>query len=148
LFLPSLADTGIGWHEARIPTIATVVPRAAFAWVTGKLKGSVTIPLVATNRINTPEVAEKILAEGQADLISMARPFLADAYFVQKAAEGRSDEINTCIACNQACLDHTFKVSKPRPSFRHHFFFFFFFGGLPNSRKRSACLFVVAFAWV
>ena len=101
-------NTGIGWHEARIPTIATKVPRAAFAWVTAQLKGKVGIPLVATNRINTPEVAEQILADGMADMVSMARPFLADADFVRKAAEGRADEINTCIGCNQACLDHTF----------------------------------------
>ncbi len=104
----SIINTGIGWHEARIPTIVTSVPRAAFAWTTAKLKDVVTVPVVASNRINTPEVAEQILAEGQADLISMARPLLADAFFVQKAEEGRADEINTCIACNQACLDHTF----------------------------------------
>ena len=104
----TILNTGIGWHEARIPTIATKVPRAAFAWVTAQLKGKVGIPLVATNRINTPEVAEQILADGMADMVSMARPFLADADFVRKAAEGRADEINTCIGCNQACLDHTF----------------------------------------
>ena len=104
----TILNTGIGWHEARIPTIATKVPRAAFAWVTQQLKGQVGIPLVATNRINTPEVAEQILADGMADMVSMARPFLADADFVRKAAEGRADEINTCIGCNQACLDHTF----------------------------------------
>ena len=104
----SILNTGIGWHEARIPTIATKVPRAAFAWVTQQLKGKVGIPLVATNRINTPEVAEQILADGMADMVSMARPFLADAEFVRKAAEGKADEINTCIGCNQACLDHTF----------------------------------------
>lgn len=104
----SIINTGIGWHEARIPTIVTSVPRAAFAWVTGKLKAEVTVPVVASNRINTPEVAEEILASGQADLVSMARPLLADPFFVQKAAESRADEINTCIACNQACLDHTF----------------------------------------
>ena len=104
----SIINTGIGWHEARIPTIVTSVPRAAFAWTTAKLKGVVDVPVVASNRINTPEVAEEILADGQADLISMARPFLADAEFVRKAEEGRADEINTCIACNQACLDHTF----------------------------------------
>ncbi|MGO4001651.1 oxidoreductase [Pseudomonas fluorescens] len=104
----TIINTGIGWHEARIPTIATKVPRAAYAKVTAKLKGQVSIPLVATNRINTPEVAEQVLAEGDADMVSMARPFLADAEFVNKAAEGRSDEINTCIGCNQACLDHTF----------------------------------------
>ncbi|MEK8030228.1 NADPH-dependent 2,4-dienoyl-CoA reductase [Ideonella sp. DXS29W] len=104
----TIINTGIGWHEARIPTIATKVPRGAFAWVTQKLKGQVGIPLVATNRINTPELAEKLLAEGQCDMVSMARPFLADAEFVRKAREGRADEINTCIGCNQACLDHTF----------------------------------------
>ena len=104
----SILNTGIGWHEARVPTIATKVPRAAYAWVTQRLKGQVGIPLVATNRINTPEVAEKLLAEGWCDMVSMARPFLADADFVRKAAAGRADEINTCIACNQACLDHTF----------------------------------------
>jgi 2,4-dienoyl-CoA reductase (NADPH2) len=104
----TLINTGIGWHEARIPTIATKVPRAAFAWVTKRLKGQVGIPLVTSNRINTPEVAEQLIAEGACDMVSMARPFLADAAFVRKAAEGRPDEINTCIACNQACLDHTF----------------------------------------
>lgn len=104
----TILNTGIGWHEARIPTIATSVPRAAFAWVTKELKGKVSIPLIATNRINTPEVAESLLAEGYCDMVSMARPFLADAYFVAKARENRADEINTCIACNQACLDHTF----------------------------------------
>ena len=104
----TIINTGIGWHEARIPTIATKVPRAAFAWVTQRLKGHVGIPLVATNRINTPEVAEQLLADGCCDMVSMARPFLADADFVRKAAEGRADEINTCIGCNQACLDHTF----------------------------------------
>ena len=104
----SILNTGIGWHEARIPTIATKVPRAAFAWVTKQLKGKVRIPLIATNRINTPEVAEKVLADGMADMVSMARPFLADPEFVNKAAAGRADQINTCIGCNQACLDHTF----------------------------------------
>ena len=104
----SILNTGIGWHEARIPTIATKVPRAAFAWVTQQLKGKVRIPLIATNRINTPEVAEKVLADGMADMVSMARPFLADPEFVNKAAAGRADQINTCIGCNQACLDHTF----------------------------------------
>ncbi len=104
----SIINTGIGWHEARIPTIATMVPRAAFAWVTRRMKGQVKIPLIATNRINTPEVAEAVLAAGDADMVSMARPFLADAEFVNKAAEGRGDEINTCIACNQACLDQIF----------------------------------------
>ncbi|MDX6278255.1 MAG: 2,4-dienoyl-CoA reductase, partial [Nocardioidaceae bacterium] len=104
----SIINTGIGWHEARIPTIVTSVPRAAFAWVTGKLKPEVSVPVVASNRINTPEIAEEIIASGQADLVSMARPLLSDPYFVNKAAEDRADEINTCIACNQACLDHTF----------------------------------------
>lgn len=104
----TILNTGIGWHEARIPTIATKVPRAAFAWVTAQLKGKVRIPLIATNRINTPEVAEKILKDGMADMVSMARPFLADPEFVNKAAAGRDDQINTCIGCNQACLDHTF----------------------------------------
>ena len=105
----SIINTGIGWHEARIPTIATSVPRAAFAWVTRKLKGEVSIPLCTTNRINTPEVAEQVLADGCADMVSMARPLLADPEFVAKAAAGRADEINTCIACNQACLDHVFQ---------------------------------------
>lgn len=104
----TLINTGIGWHEARIPTIATSVPRAAFAWVTEKLKGKVKLPLITTNRINTPEVGEQILATGQADMVSMARPLLADADFVNKAAAGKADQINTCIGCNQACLDHTF----------------------------------------
>ncbi|RXJ73601.1 NADPH-dependent 2,4-dienoyl-CoA reductase [Veronia nyctiphanis] len=105
----TIINTGIGWHEARVPTIATQVPRAAFTWVTEKLRGQVNIPLVTTNRINTPEVAEDVLASGHADMVSMARPFLADAHFVAKAAEGRSEDINTCIACNQACLDHVFQ---------------------------------------
>lgn len=104
----TLINTGIGWHEARIPTIATKVPRAAFTKVTAKLRGQVGIPLVTTNRINTPEIAEQVLAEGDADMVSMARPFLADPDFVNKAAADRSDTINTCIGCNQACLDHTF----------------------------------------
>lgn len=104
----TLINTGIGWHEARIPTIATMVPRAAFTGVTAKLRGEVKIPLITTNRINTPEVAEEVLAAGDADMVSMARPFLADPEFVNKAAAGRADEINTCIGCNQACLDHTF----------------------------------------
>ena len=106
----TIINTGIGWHEARIPTIATKVPRAAFTWVTEKLKGSVSIPLITSNRINTPEMAEHVLASGHADMISMARPMLADADFVLKAREGRSDEINTCIGCNQACLDHIFSM--------------------------------------
>jgi 2,4-dienoyl-CoA reductase (NADPH2) len=104
----TIINTGIGWHEARVPTIATSVPRAAFAWVTRKLKGEVAIPLCTTNRINAPEVAEKILAGGDADMVSMARPLLADPEFVNKAAAGRAADINTCIACNQACLDHAF----------------------------------------
>ncbi len=110
----TIINTGIGWHEARVPTIATSVPRAAFSWVTGKLKqdfvdAGIDIPLVTSNRINTPEVAEAVLASGCADMVSMARPLLADAHFVAKAAAGRADEINTCIACNQACLDHVFQ---------------------------------------
>lgn len=106
----TIINTGIGWHEARVPTIGTVVPRGGFAWVTKRMMGEVNIPLIATNRINKPEVGENILAEGCADMVSMARPFLADPAFVQKAMEGRSEEINTCIACNQACLDHTFTL--------------------------------------
>ncbi len=107
----SIINTGIGWHEARVPTIATKVPRAGFAWVTEKMmrEQGVDLPLCATNRVNAPDVAERILASGQADLVSMARPFLADPHLVNKAAEGREDEINTCIGCNQACLDFTFK---------------------------------------
>ena len=104
----TLINTGIGWHEARVPTIAHMVPRAGWAWVTERLMGKVGIPLVTSNRINTPEVGEQVLAQGQADMVSMARPFLADADFVNKAAEGRADEINTCIGCNQACLDFIF----------------------------------------
>ena len=104
----TIINTGIGWHEARIPTIATKVPRAAYAWVTQKLKGHVNIPLVATNRINTPEVAEQLLADNFCDMVSMARPLLADPLFMRKAEQGKADEINTCIGCNQACLDHTF----------------------------------------
>jgi 2,4-dienoyl-CoA reductase (NADPH2) len=104
----TIINTGIGWHEARVPTIATMVPRAAFAWVTKRLKSEVKVPLIATNRINDPAVAEAVLARGDGDMVSMARPFLADAEFVNKAAEGRADEINTCIACNQACLDQIF----------------------------------------
>ena len=106
----TIINTGIGWHEARIPTIATSVPRRAFTWVTKKLMGQVSIPLITSNRINAPEVAEQVLADGCADMISMARPFLADAEFVKKAQEGRADEITPCIACNQACLDHTFQM--------------------------------------
>lgn len=104
----SIINTGIGWHEARIPTIATMVPRAAFSWISGKLKQEVSIPVSTSNRINTPEVAEQIIAEGEADLVSMARPMLADADFVNKARQGLRREINVCIGCNQACLDHTF----------------------------------------
>ncbi len=105
----TIINTGIGWHEARIPTIATSVPRAAFTWVTKKMKEEISIPLVTSNRINMPETAEKILAEGDADMISMARPFLADPEWVNKAEADKSDEINTCIGCNQACLDHVFQ---------------------------------------
>jgi 2,4-dienoyl-CoA reductase (NADPH2) len=105
----TMINTGIGWHEARVPTIVTSVPRAAFSWVTGKLRPEVSIPVIASNRINMPETAEAILAGGEADLVSMARPFLADPDWVNKAAADRSDEINTCIGCNQACLDHTFQ---------------------------------------
>jgi len=105
----SIINTGIGWHEARVPTIATMVPRGAFGWVTKRLMGEVGVPLITSNRINTPEKAEEILAGGMADMVSMARPLLADPEFVKKAEAGREDEINTCIACNQACLDHVFK---------------------------------------
>ncbi|MDO9316767.1 MAG: NADPH-dependent 2,4-dienoyl-CoA reductase [Gammaproteobacteria bacterium] len=104
----TIINTGIGWHESQIPTIATKVPRAAFTWVTAKFRAELPVPVITSNRINTPEVAEQVLARGDADMISMARPFLADAQFVSKAAAGRSDEINTCIGCNQACLDHIF----------------------------------------
>jgi 2,4-dienoyl-CoA reductase (NADPH2) len=109
----TLLNTGIGWHEARVPTIATSVPRGAFAWVTKKMRdelraADVGIPLITSNRINTPEVAEQVLADGCADMVSMARPLLADSHFVAKAREGRAADINTCIACNQACLDHIF----------------------------------------
>ncbi len=106
----NIINTGIGWHEAKIPTIATMVPRAAFSWVTGLVKQAVRIPVAASNRINMPDVAEAILARGEADLVSMARPLLADPDWVAKAALGRTREINTCIACNQACLDHTFQL--------------------------------------
>ncbi|MGK5531350.1 FAD-dependent oxidoreductase [Streptomyces sp. URMC 129] len=106
----TIINTGIGWHEARIPTIATSVPRGAFAWVTRRLMGAVSIPLVTSNRVNTPEKAEQLLAEGYADMVSMARPFLADPDFVAKSAAGRAEEINTCVGCNQACLDHTFSL--------------------------------------
>lgn len=104
----TLLNTGIGWHEARIPTIATKVPRAGFTWVTAKVKPHINIPIITSNRINTPEMAEYVLSSGQADMVSMARPMLADPEFVRKASEGRSHEINTCIGCNQACLDHIF----------------------------------------
>jgi len=105
----NIINTGIGWHEARVPTIATSVPRGGFSWITKRMMGEVGIPLITTNRINTPEIAEQILADGHADMVSMARPMLADPFFVKKAMEARADEINTCIACNQACLDHVFK---------------------------------------
>ena len=108
----TILNTGIGWHEARIPTIATSVPRGGFSWVTQKMMGSVKIPLITTNRINTPEIGEDILANGHADMVSMARPMLADPDFVRKAMENKSDEINTCIGCNQACLDHSFASKK------------------------------------
>lgn len=104
----TIINTGIGWHEARIPTIATKVPRAAFTWVTAKVRQALNVPVITSNRINMPDVAEEVLARGDADMVSMARPFLADPEFVQKAAENRADEINTCIGCNQACLDHVF----------------------------------------
>lgn len=106
----TIINTGIGWHEARIPTIATKVPRAAFTWVTAKYRKHLSIPVITSNRINTPEKAEEVLARGDADMVSLARPFLADPEFVLKAEEGRSDEINTCIGCNQACLDHVFNM--------------------------------------
>lgn len=104
----TIINTGIGWHEARIPTIATKVPRAAFTWVTAKFRKALNIPVITSNRINTPEVAEEVLARGDADMVSMARPFLADADFVNKARQNKSNQINTCIGCNQACLDHVF----------------------------------------
>lgn len=103
-----MCDSFEGWHEARIPTIATRVPRAAYTWVTKKLKGVVNVPLVSTNRINTPEIAEFVLSQGHSDMVSMARPLLADPNFVKKASENKSKLINTCIGCNQACLDHIF----------------------------------------
>ncbi|MHA1127366.1 MAG: FAD-dependent oxidoreductase [Alphaproteobacteria bacterium] len=106
----TILNTGIGWHEARVPTIATSVPRAAFSWIAKKLMGEVSIPIITSNRINTPDVAESVLADGCADMVSMARPFLADSQFVAKAAAGKADEITPCIACNQACLDHTFSM--------------------------------------
>lgn len=106
----NIMNTGIGWHEARIPTIITKVPRAAFTWVTAKVKKSLSVPVITSNRINTPEVAETVLARGDADMVSLARPFLADPEFVNKAASGKADEINSCIGCNQACLDHVFQM--------------------------------------
>ena len=106
----TIINTGIGWHEARVPTIGTVVPRGGFAWVTKQMMGEVNIPLITTNRINMPGIAEKILQDGAADMVSMARPFLADSQLVQKAIDNKAEEINTCIACNQACLDHTFTM--------------------------------------
>ncbi|WP_421272383.1 FAD-dependent oxidoreductase [Aeromonas taiwanensis] len=133
----TLINTGIGWHEARVPTIATSVPRGAFSWVTAELKKHLKVPLITTNRINTPEVAERILAGGEADMVSMARPFLADPEFVIKAAEDRADEINTCIACNQACLDHIFKQKRasclvnPRACFETELTF----GRVPQPKK-------------
>ncbi|MAE72111.1 MAG: NADPH-dependent 2,4-dienoyl-CoA reductase [Gemmatimonadetes bacterium] len=108
----TMINTGIGWHEARIPTIAAMVPRAAFAWATGRLRRKLGLPVIASNRINDPSVAEAVLSKGEADMVSLARPLLADAEFVRKAAEGRANEINTCIACNQACLDHTFEMKE------------------------------------
>ena len=108
----TIINTGIGWHEARVPTIGTVVPRGGFAWVTKRMMGEVNIPLITTNRINMPDTAEQVLQEGCADMVSMARPFLADSDLVLKAIEDRADEINTCIACNQACLDHTFTMQR------------------------------------
>jgi 2,4-dienoyl-CoA reductase (NADPH2) len=108
----SIINTGIGWHESRVPTIQTSVPRGAFVWVTQKIRENISIPLITTNRINTPEVAEQILSEGSADMVSMARPFLADPDFVNKAAAGQSKAINVCIGCNQACLDHVFELKR------------------------------------
>ena len=106
----TIINTGIGWHESRVPTIGTIVPKAGFSWVTKKMMGEVNIPLITTNRINMPDVAEQVLQDGCADMVSMARPFLADPELVLKSIEGRPEEINTCIACNQACLDHTFTM--------------------------------------
>jgi 2,4-dienoyl-CoA reductase (NADPH2) len=120
----SLLNTGIGWHEARVPTIATSVPRAGFADLTARLRAEVQVPVIASNRINRPEVAERLLAEGAADMVSMARPWLADDAFIAKAAAGRAAEIAPCIACNQACLDHTFSgqlascLVNPAPAMR------------------------------
>ncbi|WP_372739084.1 FAD-dependent oxidoreductase, partial [Neptunomonas sp.] len=104
----TIINTGVGWHEARIPTIATKVPRAAFTWVTARIREALSVPVITSNRINMPDVAEAVLARGDADMVSMARPFLADPEFMKKTAENRADEINTCIGCNQACLDHIF----------------------------------------
>lgn len=106
----TILNTGIGWHEARVPTIATSVPRAAFTWLTKRLKAEISIPVITSNRVNTPDVVESVLAEGAADMVSMARPFLADSQFIAKAAAGNADQIAPCIACNQACLDHTFQM--------------------------------------
>jgi 2,4-dienoyl-CoA reductase (NADPH2) len=123
----SMISTGIGWHESRVPTILTCVPRANFSWVTQKIKAHLSIPVITSNRINTPEMAEKILHQGDADMISMARPFLADPHFMKKAEKGKSNSINTCIACNQACLDHIFKQKQvtclvnPRACYETHF---------------------------
>ena len=108
----TILNTGIGWHEARIPTIATMVPRNAFTWISKRLKKEVSIPVITSNRINTFEKANQVITSKHADIVSMARPFLADADFVNKAAENKSDEINTCIGCNQACLDHVFKQKR------------------------------------
>lgn len=108
----SIINTGIGWHEARVPTIVTSVPRAAFAGATAQVKAAVGVPVMASNRINTPDVAEEVLSSGKADLVSLARPLLADPFFVAKAEQGKAAEINTCIACNQACLDHTFSMKR------------------------------------
>ncbi len=136
----TIINTGIGWHEARIPTIATSVPRRAFSWVTKKLMGQVSIPIITSNRINSPEVAEAVLAEGCADMVSMARPFLADPHFVKKAAAGRGKEITPCIACNQACLDHTFsgKIStclvNPRACFETELVF------TPAAKKKTVAV--------
>ena len=143
----NIVNTGIGWHEARVPTIATSVPRAAFAWVTQKMKAEfaaagIATPLVTSNRINTPEVAEQVLADGCADMVSMARPLLADAAFVKKAAQGQASRINTCIACNQACLDHVFKnkVSSclVNPRACHETELVYRPLGAPSERKRIA----------
>ena len=143
----SIINTGIGWHEARVPTIATSVPRAAFAWVTQKMKAEfaaagISTPLVTSNRINTPEVGEQLLADGFADMVSMARPLLADAHFVKKAAAGQADQINTCIACNQACLDHVFKAKVAsclvNPRACHETELVYRPVASPNARKRIA----------